>query len=188
MVDSSKPDGRSERVEKHSSASAPAVEAAFAPMPTPTKLTPKKNISVDIKSHHAQCELNFHRMLTLMPKWDEGARDWSFALGAGGLFVVQLTVLDAAPYTTTVEVVQRQQGLQPPRLVVRLYHDANMAEIVSWDRHRNWRPQYEYPNPQMYHADEKLELNRFLGEWLEFCHKQGYAQPYNCEVVRVTKK
>lgn len=150
--------------------------------------TPQKKPSVDIKAHHAQCELNFHRLLNLMPRWDEGKDQWLFTLGARDTFKVHLKVLEFAPYTTTIEVLQQQNGLRPPRLVVRLYHDAHMAEIVSWDRHRHWKPQYAYPNPQMYHPDEKLELNRFLGEWLEFCHKQGYAHPDNCEMVLVNRK
>lgn len=136
----------------------------------------QKSISVDIKGHHAQCELNFHRLLTLMPGWKEGAEQWAFAIGSGHLFKVQMRVIDSARYTTTLEVEQHQQGLQPPRLIVRLYHDASMAEIISWDGHRHWKPHYDYPNPQMYMPDEKLALNRFLGDWLEVCRTQGYAR------------
>lgn len=147
-----------------------------------------KTVSVDIQAHHAQCELNFHRLLNLMPRWREGQQQWAFAVGAGTSFRVQMRVIDAAPYTTTVEVTQQQQGLQPPRLLVRLYHDASMAEIISWDRHRHWQPRYDYPNPQMYMPDEKLALNRFLGDWLEICHTQGYAHPDYCESVLVGKK
>lgn len=147
----------------------------------------QKLISVDIKGHHAQCELNFHRLLTLMPRWDEGEQQWAFAVGSDH-FRVHMRVVDSARYTTTVEVTQQQLGLDPPRLLVRLYHDASMAEIISWDRHRHWQPRYHYPNPQMYMPDEKLALNRFLGDWLEICHTQGYAQPDNCESVLVGKK
>ncbi|WP_018013916.1 DUF1249 domain-containing protein [Teredinibacter turnerae] len=149
---------------------------------------PQKLPSVDIGAHHALCEMNFHRLLTLMPNWQEGCQQWDFTLGDRHVHEVKLKVVDAAPYTTTVEVVQHLVGIKPPKLVVRLYHDANMAEIISWDRHRNWKPQYTYPNPQMYAPDEKLELNRFLGDWLEFCHSQGYAPAYNCEKVLVKRK
>ncbi|WP_045861106.1 DUF1249 domain-containing protein [Teredinibacter purpureus] len=143
---------------------------------------------MDLKAHHAQCELNFYRLLTLMPRWDDGEHQWGFVVGSAGAFRVQLSIVETARYTTTVEVVQQQQGLEPPKLLVRLYHDANMAEIVSWDRHRHWLPRYDYPNPQMYMPDEKLALTRFLGDWLEICHSQGYAHPANCETVLVSKK
>jgi len=149
---------------------------------------PQKPASVNIKAHHAQCELNFYRLLNLMPKLEDGVQQWLFDVGVHANFTVKLRVIESARYTTTVEVIQQQDGLQPPKLVVRLYHDANMAEIISWDRHRHWKPQYTYPNPQMYMPDEKLELNRFLGDWLEFCHSQGYAHPENCETVLVNKK
>ncbi|WP_246434554.1 DUF1249 domain-containing protein [Teredinibacter haidensis] len=147
-----------------------------------------KKISVNLKAHHAQCELNFHRMLNLMPRWKDGENQWLFRVGANDRFQVRLRITESARYTTTVEVLQHQQGLEPPRLCVRLYHDANMAEIISWDRHRHWLPKYNYPNPQMYMPDEKLELNRFLGDWLEVCHSQGYASLDNCETVLVSKK
>ncbi|SMF62407.1 hypothetical protein SAMN02745866_04007 [Alteromonadaceae bacterium Bs31] len=150
---------------------------------TSQKLTP-----VDLKSHHAQCELNFYRFLNLMPNWQDGEQQWLLAIGNNGNFYVRLRVIDSARYTTTVEVLQQQEGLDPPRLVVRLYHDASMAEIISWDGHRHWKPQYTYPNPQMYHPDEKLELNRFLGDWLELCHSHGYAAPAYCESVLVNRK
>jgi len=148
----------------------------------------RKKYSVDLKTHHAQCELNFHRLLTLMPCWDDGEKQWAFVIGNGDYFRVHMRVVESARYTTTVEVTQLQTGLKPPRLLVRLYHDASMAEIISWDRHRHWQPRYEYPNPQMYLPDEKLALNRFLGEWLEFCHTQGCVPPDNCESVLVGKK
>ncbi|TVZ37499.1 hypothetical protein P886_1840 [Alteromonadaceae bacterium 2753L.S.0a.02] len=149
---------------------------------------PQKPPSVDIRAHHAQCELNFYRLINLMPDWQDGRDEWAFSLGDGIHYQVRLQVVDSARYTTTVEVVQHLQGIKPPRLVVRLYHDANMAEIISWDRHRNWQAQYDYPNPQMYAPDEKMELNRFLGDWLEFCHSQGYVHSHNCEMVLVKRK
>jgi len=148
----------------------------------------QKLVPVDLQSHHAQCELNFHRLLGLMPNWEEGEQQWTLAIGSDGSFTVRLRVVDSARYTTTVEVIQQQPGLEPPKLVIRLYHDAAMAEIISWDRHRHWKPQYSYPNPQMYQPDEKLELNRFLGDWLEICHSQGYPYPDICETVLDNKK
>lgn len=56
---------------------------------------------------------------------------------------------------------------------VRLYHDATVAEVVSWEGHRRFRARHDYPNPRMYHSDEKAQLNRFLGELLELSLTQG---------------
>ena len=64
-------------------------------------------------------------------------------------------------------------GFKDYSLDVRLYHDADVAEVVAWQGHRRFRVRNEYPNPHMYHCDEKAQLNQFLGELLEFCLVQG---------------
>jgi len=56
---------------------------------------------------------------------------------------------------------------------VRLYHDATVAEVTVWEGRRRFRARHDYPNPRMYHSDEKAQLNRFLGELLELCLTQG---------------
>jgi uncharacterized protein YqiB (DUF1249 family) len=36
------------------------------------------------------------------------------------------------------------------------------------------RPRYEYPNRAMYQADEKLQINQFLGELLTLALREGH--------------
>lgn len=157
---------------------------------------------VDIKDHHALCEMNFYRLEKLMPGYKNGLSQWSYKFGAKlgenentSSNEVGIKITDRAPYTTTIEIIQQTNKrnfsdkiLQQPNLVVRLYNDVKMAEIICWDKHRNWLPQYSYPNKSMYHPDEKLELNRFLGDWLSFCRKQGFISFNNCEQVLVYGK
>ncbi len=64
--------------------------------------------------------------------------------------------------------------LRMPRLTVRMYHDAKLAEVLAWEGHKRLRPRYEYPNQAMYHADEKLQINQFLGELLTRCLHEGH--------------
>ena len=124
--------------------------------------------------HHALCEMNFHQLVSMLPGLTNGVKQWHFATGNNEhAFTVTVSVVDKAPYTTTIEVEQVHSTVDTPKIVVRLYHDVSMAEIVSWDQHRYWLPQYPYPNPKMYQPDEKLALNRFLGEWLKFCRERG---------------
>ncbi len=139
-----------------------------------------KKRPVDIRGHHALCEMNFHSLLRLLPGLRDGEESWAFSAGApSSQFNIRISVLDAAPYTTTLAVEQHHKHVETPRIVVRLYHDVHMAEIVSWDQHRRWLPEYSYPNPKMYHRDEKLALNQFLGDWLNFCKAQGLKQSEN---------
>jgi uncharacterized protein YqiB (DUF1249 family) len=137
-------------------------------------LSLKRKRSVNLSAHHSVCEFNFHQLLRLLPGLRDGVQAWSFAAGREApLLSVKITVLEKAPYTTTIAVDQGHSSVETPRMLVRLYHDVGMAEIVSWDHHRHWQAQYKYPNAKMYHPDEKLALNQFLGDWLNYCRNQG---------------
>jgi uncharacterized protein YqiB (DUF1249 family) len=144
--------------------------------------------------------MNFFRLEKLMPGYKSGMSHWGYQFAEKQCALnlpasVQIKIIDRAPYTTTVEIIQRRSEgtfgdnlLPETKLLVRLYNDVKMAEIICWDQHRNWLPQYSYPNKNMYHPDEKLELNRFLGDWLAFCRKQGFISFNNCEQVLVYGK
>lgn len=134
----------------------------------------KRRYQVDLQRQQAECEANYARLHKLMPELDE-EDTVSFGLRQGE---VGLAVLDRAPYTTTVEVTHCQKGCewsQAPRLKVRMYHDASMAEVVDWEGHRHIKPRLEYPHPKGYHIDEKAQWNVFLGEWLSHCLEQGFV-------------
>ena len=60
-----------------------------------------------------------------------------------------------------------------PRMVIRLYHDARMAEVVSTQDIRQVKPRYDYPNSNMHQQDEKQQTNQFLNEWLHLCLQLG---------------
>lgn len=60
-----------------------------------------------------------------------------------------------------------------PRMTIRLYHDARMAEVLSTQDIRQVKPRYDYPNSQMHQQDEKQQTNQFLNEWLHLCLRLG---------------
>ena len=93
-----------------------------------------------------------------------------------GEVTVEIRIIEAFKYTTTLEIIQRpelKQWMTNPSMLVRVYHDASTAEVVSYQGHRNLKPRYSQPNPNMYHSDEKMQVNMFLGEWLTHCLKVG---------------
>jgi uncharacterized protein len=93
-----------------------------------------------------------------------------------GKVTVAIKILEAFKYTTTLEIIQKpqfKQWMTNPSMLVRAYHDANTAEVMSYQGHRNLKPRYSQPNPKMYHSDEKMQVNQFLGEWLTHCLKVG---------------
>jgi len=60
-----------------------------------------------------------------------------------------------------------------PRMTIRLYHDAKMAEVIS-SQDISWvKPRYDYPNDKMHQQDEKQQINQFLNEWLHLCLRLG---------------
>ncbi len=87
-----------------------------------------------------------------------------------------LTVVESFRYTTVLKLEQHpppSERLPGLSMVVRACHDARTAEVVSCQGHRRLRPRYRLPNPGMYQPDEKLQVNRLLGEWLVLCLKAG---------------
>lgn len=144
-----------------------------------------------LTDHHACCELNYHLCMTLFPGCREGRTDWIFSLDTPQAMVVHAHLEESAPYTTTLVIQPSYLApfyLQAPRLRVRLYHDADMAEVIAWNRHHRWLPVYDYPNPQMYMRDEKQALNRFLSALLGHCRKLGIASGSVCEWIRINRK
>lgn len=77
----------------------------------------------------------------------------------------------SAKNTTTM--VNKLSPLFRPVMMVRLYHDARMVEILSSQDVRQIKPRYDYPNEAMFHQDEKRQLSLFLKEWLHLCLQQG---------------
>ena len=110
---------------------------------------------------------------------------WHYRFGSSAKLSqeLQIQIRERAPYTTTIEVLQfAQLHQQMPALAlkVQVYHDVEMAEVVAWSRHRPRQGRYEYPNKNMYHADEKAQLNRFLSDWLSQCLAQGHILDNPC--------
>lgn len=96
--------------------------------------------------------------------------------GSSEKVVVEIKILEAFKYTTTLEITQRpelQKWMTNPSMLVRAYHDASTAEVISYQGHKNLLPRYNRPNSKMYYPDEKMQVNQFLGEWLTHCISVG---------------
>lgn len=139
----------------------------------------RERYRVDLSGLQAICELNYLRLLRLLPDMRDGLAQRNLLLSQGEQSFGQLhiAVLENCPYTTTLRLWQVQPLAWLPQacLQVRAYHDARMAEVVGEDDRQRLHGSYPYPNPAMYLPDEKLQVNRFLGEWLSHCQAHGYA-------------
>jgi uncharacterized protein YqiB (DUF1249 family) len=97
-----------------------------------------------------------------------------------------VTVKEVTRYTSVISFEQDSLNLPTPhsipnivanafhpRMTIRLYHDARVAEVLSTQDIRQVKPRYEYPNTQMHQQDEKQQTNQFLNEWLHLCLHLG---------------
>ena len=125
-----------------------------------------------LPSMQALCELNYSRFLRLLPDCDTESLVYRFSVAEQ--FTYQITIDEAARYTTTLTVSQNSTGTPEylkPSMSVRLYHDARMAEVITSPNTGAFAPSYDYPNSKMRQRNEKLMINIFLAEWLQFCLK-----------------
>ncbi|KAA0876510.1 DUF1249 domain-containing protein [Nitrincola tapanii] len=131
----------------------------------------------DLTRQMALGQSNYLRLYKLLPDLTAGVRREFELASSRGHQRIRLEVEEEFRYTSTV-VMGVQEGhaspwLQSPELVIRLYHDARLAEVVCARRRRQLSGVYPYPNPQMHQPDEKRQLNEFLGEWLNQCLSYG---------------
>ena len=137
---------------------------------------PGRRYSVDIEGLHTACERNYMRLMQLFPDY-ETANFKEFHLDSGQR--VRVEVAQRCRYTTMLAI--HQQGgvlpawIAPPRFEVHAYHDVWMAEVIGFQSLRRAKPRYDYPNAAMYAKDEKLQQNRFLSEWLDYCLKHSLS-------------
>ena len=133
----------------------------------------------DLKSLQAEGTANYVRMTRLLGSLEAGeVREVPLSGNSGRFGTLWLEVVERAPYTTIVRVCQTGvlDGIvDTPRMIVHLYHDVRMAEVTDFQRQRHFSGRYRYPNPRMHQPDEKLQLNRFLGEWLDHGLAHGHA-------------
>lgn len=138
----------------------------------------KKRYVPDLQELSSLAEKNYLRFLKLLSGLEEGG-ERSFVITANPQHQARITIRveEEHRYTTMLRLIQEglsPEWIQPPQMQVRLYHDANMAEVLSYQNEKRFEGRYQYPNPAMRMPDEKLQLNRFLADWLDHCLQYGH--------------
>ncbi len=132
---------------------------------------PRRRYCVDLAAAQAECEVNYWRLERLLRAFCEDDR--CFVVGAN--LQMRICVQERSPYTTLLEIAQAPTAIAAlgPKLTVRVYHDAQLAEVVAFAQIRRVLPRYDYPNSAMHQPDEKAQWNRFLSDWLSHCLRHG---------------
>ncbi len=122
-------------------------------------------------------ELNYIQLRQLVPDLD-AVQASSLSLVDGALDL-HLTVVERSKYTTTLNLTYQftdPQGSFPaPDVVIRMYHDAQLAEVISRGRRRGRRDADYDRFRHRYSIQTKWQVNRFLHKWLGYCLRSGHA-------------
>ena len=121
-------------------------------------------------------ECNYIRIRNLVPDID-AMPDVVTSRVDGGLDL-HLRVIERCRFTTTFNLTYcftDPDGRFPaPDLQVRMYHDAQVAEVLSCGRRRGLRHALYNRTYHSYSLAEKWRMNRFLQKWLGYCLMQGH--------------
>ncbi len=121
-------------------------------------------------------ELNYIQLRRLIPDLDS-LPDHDVSCAAGALDL-HLSVVERNKYTTTLYLTYQFDDkagvVAAPDVVVRMYHDAQLAEVISRGRRRG-RDNAEYDRlHNNYPLETKWKVNRFLHKWLGYCLHHGH--------------
>ena len=102
---------------------------------------------------------------------------------------VELVLLERSRYTLLVGIRQSFSPGDDERLLsdlqfkVRLYLDAKLAEVVSYQGQQPLRSRYPFPNKRMFYPDEKRQTNLVLYDWLSNCSRLNFMESVaiNCQ-------
>ena len=135
----------------------------------------------------ALCEINYMLLLRILADKEQVGEQRCFFIS--DFLSYRVTVNEVTKYTTLITINQEANirgynltELFRPKMVVRLYHDARMAEVISNQDVQQIKPRYDYPNEKMHLPDEKQQVNYFLKEWLQLCLKLGKV---NFDIPRI---
>ena len=134
----------------------------------------------DLIADMAECDANYIRLWQLFPDMDTES-DLKFGIRTrtpeGATVTIRIT--ERCPFTTMLTINMTLENeelfLKRSNLDVRIYHDVRTAEVIRFERHRNFRFRYTTPNDNMFQPDEKSQVNKFLGELLTHCIEHGYS-------------
>lgn len=124
-------------------------------------------------------ERNYELLLQLVPRLDQ--LSGSVELRVGDERTLRIAVTERSVYSSGIDLtyhVGAPEGwLTDVHLAVRLYHDAQVAEVMGYQHQIYRRPWYGGQDIPGRKPCEKRQINLFLNECLNHCRRKG------CHVV-----
>lgn len=121
-------------------------------------------------------ECNYIRLRNLVPDLD--AMPPVAISRVTGALDLHLRIVELCKFTTTMNLTYHfrdSEGSFPaPDLLVRIYHDAQVGEVIACGRRRGLRHAEYNRLHHNYSLEEKWRMNRFMQKWLGYCLIQGH--------------
>jgi uncharacterized protein len=121
-------------------------------------------------------ECNYIRLRSLVPEL--GFMSDHVVSRIDGVLDLHLRIVERCKFTTTLNLSYYfcdNEGCFPaPDMQVRMYHDAQVGEVISCGRRRGVRHAVYNRMFNCYTLSEKWRMNRFLQKWLGYCLMQGH--------------
>jgi uncharacterized protein len=133
---------------------------------------------LNLSQLHAECGLNYVRLLRLMPDDVQVGSSIRVDFADGPSSGMRLTVAEVTKYTYLLTIVadsSRPRWLPEIEIKVRIYHDARMAEVIEWCSDRTI-PWLLCEQSGMQAWDEKWQWNSFLSDLLAHGLKHGMSK------------
>lgn len=134
------------------------------------------------------CESNYQKLFKLIPNL---LNVRTTAIGVSPRYSqLQLTVLEQSAYTLTVELTHcfsKNPALKGiPQVIIRLYLDACLAEVLSDHVRDNVSKVFQDPALSYEIMHYKWRLNYFLQKWLDHCLDKNYQFSIATDVCLAT--
>lgn len=124
-----------------------------------------------------QCDLNYVYLFQLLCRDTSAFRSTVVSLGTVNEETT-FDVLENTRYTSTVKITRKMPSrVGDLKFTVRVFHDLQCTDLLSFQGEREYDARYSYPNSRMRSPDEKTQNTRFLGEILKLCVAKGRLLP-----------
>ncbi len=132
------------------------------------------------------CESNYQKLFKLIPDLLNFKNGTAIGLAAQHT-MLYLEIIERTPYTLTVQLSHcfdnSRDKLLAPAVKIRVYLDAQLAEVLSDYARANVTQVFKDPGLTMEIMNYKWRLNYFLQKWLDHCLKKEYLFSEKAEVL-----
>lgn len=121
-------------------------------------------------------ETIYNKLYKLVPDLDEREEGTAVHLKSGAFMDLTVEILWREPGFTHLSMTHyyEQNGdlVPDPDMEIKIHHDMNMAEAMTFQDYRSY--QQVYPEPGKVYPKLKRQLNAFLNQWLTNLKHQGH--------------